>query len=114
MKTGEQLLKDATLRWDEEPKLKDEPLPNTYTPQSMEVVRTFGKWTVDKKGNMEYDKGRYYIEHERLHEDDWVCHLFEKGWIDWNEFIPAFFTACKLNKIEFVRLRVFYKSALKQ
>lgn len=112
MKTGMELIK-MTFKA-KKTKLSGENLALRYTPQSMEVAHEFGKWSVDKIGNMEYDKGRYFIGKERLREDDWISHLFEKGWIDWNEFVPAFFTACKINKIEHVTLRVFYKSALTQ
>lgn len=94
-------------------KLESEDIQLRYTPQSMDCASEFGDWKVDDDGNMEFRNGKYYIEKERLREDDWVCHLFEKGWINWNEFIPAYFTACKINKIEHVKLRVFYRSALK-
>lgn len=94
------------------PKLSDEPVQTRYTPQDMEVCYEFGKWRVDESGNMDYDNGHYSIEQESLSEDDWICHLFQKGWIDWNEFIPAYFTACKINKIEHIKARVFYNNAL--
>ena len=71
-------------------------------------ANTFGKWKVSKTGNMEYDKGRYSIEKNRLSEDDWIAHLFSKGWIDWNEFIPAYFQALKNADVQFITSRVFY------
>jgi hypothetical protein len=108
-KTGMDLIKMTYMS--KKTKLSANNLALRYTPQSMDVAYEFGRWKVDKNGNMEFNC-RYYIGNDRLKEDDWVSHLFEKGWIDWNEFIPAFFTACKINKIEHVTLRVFYKSAL--
>jgi hypothetical protein len=67
-----------------------------------------GKWDVKKNGDMEYDGGRYHIDAERLTEDNWILHLSEKGWIDFNEFIPAYFQALKNIGKEFVNVRVFY------
>lgn len=69
----------------------------------------FGKWTVSKSGYMVWDKW-YDIDEKRLAESDWFYHLFSKGWIDWNEFIPAYFQACKNAKIQTVNVRIFYKN----
>ena len=71
-------------------------------------ANTFGKWKVTIKGDMEYDNGRYFIRKERLSEGEWIAHLFEKAWIDWNEFIPAYFQAMKNANIQFVTSRVCY------
>jgi len=68
----------------------------------------FGKWTVAKSGYMVYDNW-YDIDEKRLSEDDWIYHLFSKGWIDWNEFMPAYFQALSNAKIQFVNIRIFYK-----
>lgn len=97
----------------DEPKLSDAPVQHRYTPQSMEVVYKFGDWLVDAKGNLCYKK-HYFIDKSSLKDSDLICHLFSKGWIDWNEFIPAYFTACKINKIEHLSIRTFYKSALNE
>jgi hypothetical protein len=92
------------------PKLKDEPTKNRFSGQSHEVCYEFGKWSVDKAGNMEYDKGKYYISRRRLQQDNWIIHLFQKRWIDWNEFMPAYLTACKINKIDSITIKIFYEN----
>lgn len=79
-----------------------------YSPQDREKkALKVGKWEVNTKGSMLYDS-YYAIPHNRLTEEDWIAHLFEKGWIDWNEFIPAYFQALKNADKEFVKVRVFY------
>lgn len=98
---------------DESYPIEKEPVESRYTAQSMEVAYEFGEWKVDQEGNMSFRNGRYDIDRGSLKDDDWFCHLFEKGWINWNEFVPAYFTACKINKIENVKIRIFYESALK-
>jgi len=73
-------------------------------------IINFGKWHVSNNGDMEYDNGRYFIEGTRLTETDWIYHLLtSKSWIDWNEFIPAYFQALKNINKEFVKIRIFYK-----
>ena len=51
-------------------------------------AKTFGKWVVDIDGGMDYNE-RYYLEPKQVLEGDMILHLFEKSWIDWNEFMPA-------------------------
>lgn len=80
-----------------------------FSPQDkIKQESQFGKWHVSKSGDMTYDNGRYSIYDNQLKEDDWISHMFEKGWIDWNEFIPAYFQALKNAGIQFKRERVFY------
>jgi len=69
---------------------------------------TFGKWTVSPDGCMDYDNDRYYIDSEDLKDDDWILHLFSKGWIDWNEFIPAYFQALKNAGFKNITIKVQY------
>lgn len=82
---------------------------NFFSPQDkIKQKSQFGKWQVSKSGNMIYDNGNYYIYDNQLKEEDWIAHMFEKSWIDWNEFIPAYFQALKNADIQFKRERVFY------
>jgi len=67
---------------------------------------SFGKWIVDDKG-LEYDN-RYFIEKEVIGDKDWMLHLSEKGWINWNDFIPAFLFACKLYGKQKIQIKTFY------
>ena len=80
-----------------------------YTPQTKEKLESkFGKWHVSIVGDMEYDNGRYYIYNNQLADDNWIAHMFEKGWIDWNEFIPAYYQALKNFGVKNLKTRVFY------
>lgn len=80
-----------------------------FSPQDkIQQESTFGKWHVSKSGDMNYDNGRYEIYDYQLTEEDWIAHMFEKGWIDWNEFIPAYFQALKNSNNQFQRIRIFY------
>lgn len=79
-----------------------------YSPQNrVKQELQIGKWHVKENGDLEYD-GYYHISGKRLTENDWIAHLFEKGWIDFNEFIPAYFQALKNIGEQYVNVRVFY------
>jgi hypothetical protein len=79
-----------------------------YSPQDrVKQEMQIGKWHVKENGDLEYD-GYYHISGKRLTEKDWIAHLFEKGWIDFNEFIPAYFQALKNIGEQYVNVRVFY------
>ncbi len=70
----------------------------------------FGKWYVYSNGNMIYD-GYYEIDSDSLrdtNDNDWILHMFGKEWIDWNEFIPAYFQALKNINIQFKKEQIFY------
>lgn len=77
--------------------------PHNRVKQKVQI----GKWNVKKNGDMCYD-GWYLIHANRLTKEDWITHLFEKRWIDFNEFIPAYFQALKNAGKEFVTIRIFY------
>ena len=68
----------------------------------------FGNWKVDEEGNLDHMKKPYFITADRLNEEDWLIHLAGKSWIDWNEFISAYFQALKNAEIQFIKMRVFW------
>jgi hypothetical protein len=79
-----------------------------YSPQNrVKQELQIGKWHVKENGDLEYD-GYYHISGKRLIENDWIAHLFEKRWIDFNDFIPAYFQALKNIGEQYVNVRVFY------
>jgi hypothetical protein len=83
--------------------------PETYTAQNkLRKSMTFGKWHVALDGDLEYDNGRYYISADRLTENNWIAHLFEKAWIDWNDFIPAYFQALKNIGVQKTEILIHY------
>jgi hypothetical protein len=65
------------------------PIRDSHTKQQT----VFGKWVVSANGDLDYDN-RYFIDHSRLSED-WISHLSEKGWIVFNDFIPAYLQALR-------------------
>lgn len=79
-------------------------------PDSKKRSFTNGKWTVELSGTLIYDKNgyNYDIHHSDLHDDDWILHLSSKGWIDWNDFIPAYFQALKNKGIQNINIKTFY------
>lgn len=90
-----------------------------YSPQdNTRKPATFGKWNVSSKGDMSYDKGRYCITSIQLLSNSesktWIAHLFEKAWIDWNDFIPAYFQALKNLGRQEVSVTVFYPQSIKK
>ena len=71
-------------------------LNNPYSPQDkIKKSAIFGKWSVSIKGDMSFDSGKYDINSDQLRQNDWITHMFEKKWIDFNDFIPAYFQALK-------------------
>ncbi len=71
------------------------------------TLKVFGKWTVYMDG-ISNNEREYWIDANRLAEDDWILHLSEKGWIDWNDFIPAYLYACKHFGIKKVEMTMAY------
>ena len=53
----------------------------------------YSGWSVDIHGNMDFN-GKYFIENNRLKENNWFIHLWGKHWMKWDDFIPAFYQAC--------------------
>ena len=70
-------------------------------------IKQFGSWEVSPKGDMNHD-GRYSIPSNRLTEDNWIIHMQEKGWIDFNTFLPAYLQALKNAGKQFVKIKTFY------
>lgn len=70
---------------------------------------TFGKWKVEPSGDMIYDGGRYAIYDNRLTWDEWILHLTSKGWIDWNDFIPAYLQALRNAGIQKLSILAYYE-----
>lgn len=77
-----------------------------YTQQKKAEV--FGKWEVRKNGDMIYDKGRYAIYSTQISNDDWLLHIYEKKWNDFNEFIPAYLQALRNAGIKKLEMKIFY------
>ena len=78
------------------------------------VCTRCGSWVIERDGSMlhvnpsrpgYYD---YYIEGDRLNEGNWVTHMIEKRWVNAQEFIRAFFTACQKRGLERVTLNANY------
>jgi len=87
----------------------DAELPRTFSPQCRtQKAMQFGKWKVSRSGDMSHDNGRYIIYNDQLRDNDWIAHMFEKSWINWNEFIPAYFQALTNAGIHQKRELVFY------
>jgi hypothetical protein len=80
-----------------------------FTPQnSIKQRSVFGDWKVSKSGDMSYKKGIYNIYDYQLTQNDWIVHMLEKEWVNWNDFMPAYFQACKNAGIQNKTELVFY------
>lgn len=66
-----------------------------------------GEWHVSENGDMTYGDDEYVIEADRLHENDWILQMFTKGWVDWNEFIPAYYQALLNADIQYKTEKVY-------
>lgn len=69
-------------------------------------VIIFGDWVVDIEGNLDCPKACYFIEKDRLTEDDWISHLMGKVWLDFNTFLPAYWEALMINKIKDLTINI--------
>jgi len=68
----------------------------------------FGKWKVYRNGDINFDNGYYFIDANRLKTEDWILHLMEKGWVDMNDFIPAYFQALQNIGVKHIKIQSFY------
>ena len=79
-----------------------------FSPQDKVSLKSkFGKWSVSKSGDMLHDSG-YPIYDHQLERDNWIIHMLEKDWVDFNDFIPAYFQALKNAGIKNKKVQVFY------
>lgn len=67
----------------------------------------FGSWKLKINGDLVGNDGRYVLHKECLADDDWIIHLFKKGVI-MDDFIPAYFAACKMNNIQNLKMITYY------
>ena len=61
-------------------------------------------WKVTERGDMICERASYVIPAERLGEDGWVSHMFEKSWVDRVQFLRAFKVACWKAGVKDVRI----------
>lgn len=66
-------------------------------------------WAISPNGDLKHIKMQYCIPADRLEEEDWILHLTEKAWIDFNTFIPAYFEACRRAGIKNIKIITNYK-----
>lgn len=74
----------------------------------MDEFVEFEQWKVYKNGDMDCEKAGYTIHADQLRKEDWILHMMEKRWVDFNDFIPAYFYAMKIAGIEFKSERISY------
>lgn len=74
--------------------------------QPLEPLKRFGEWLVFENGNMVHDTEGYEIDHDRLNESDWWTFFFTEPNFNWNEFIPAYFFACKQANVQTLNLNL--------
>jgi hypothetical protein len=71
-----------------------------------EPVKRFGGWLIYENGDMYQQNFEYEITFDRLNESDWWSFFVTEPNFNWNEFIPAYFYACKLAKVETLNLNL--------
>lgn len=75
----------------------------------MNTEKTFGSWKVDSDGDLVHPERGYDITSDRLDEKDWILHLSEKSWVNFNDFIPAYLYALSLAGISEVSIATQYQ-----
>lgn len=63
-----------------------------------------GSWKIEKDGTMVHQDTNYYIEGDRLSEDNWIQHMAEKKWVDLRQFVRAYLLACQVRGIKSVKI----------
>ena len=90
-------------------KINEGKINREFTSQnSIKQRSVFGDWKVSKCGDMSYKKGVYNIYDYQLPDNDWIAHMMEKEWVNLNDFMPAYFQACKNAGIQKITQLVFY------
>lgn len=85
---------------------------NSYG-EEYSIVAECSGWDVDVEGNITNRKWSYEISHERLREDDWILHLSEKKWFDYNAYLAfkcAYRVACGIAGVSPVKQTAFYSN----
>lgn len=83
--------------------------PDLISPQNKtKKAARFGQWTVSKDGDMGHNSGYSIFAEQLTSNNRWIAHMSEKRWIDWNEFIPAYFQALKNAGIQYTNELVHY------
>lgn len=66
-------------------------------------------WYLSTDGDMCNSRSDYFIEADRLDEDDWILHCMEMAWFDGNTFLPAYWEACRRAGIKEVTMKISYQ-----
>lgn len=69
-------------------------------------MKKFNDWKVYKNGDIIHTEMNYLISGDRLKENDWIEHMMYKGWVDLNDFIPAYFQALSYKNIESITIKL--------
>ena len=64
-------------------------------------------WAVNADGDL-IGWGYYFIDCNRLAEEDWFIHMMSKVQFDASTFMPAYIEACKRANIQKVTMKMFY------
>lgn len=51
-------------------------------------------WFINEDGNVVEKYSAYMVHKNTLGNNDWILHLLQKNWIDFNKFIPVYIEAC--------------------
>lgn len=64
-----------------------------YLPENpYKASLNIGKWNVNECGDICFDN-YYHIKKDQLQQFDWIIHLMNKNWFDFNEFMPIYMQA---------------------
>jgi hypothetical protein len=69
------------------------------------IDKAFGSWQVLENGDIRDDENDFFISSDRLNESDWWGFLLAAD-ISLDNFVRAYFHACRIAKIEKVVINV--------
>lgn len=65
------------------------------------------EWKMYADGGLKHKSG-YIIEHHTLDDKDWILHIMGKIHMNLDNFIPAYFKACKHKGINELSIKTSY------
>ena len=69
---------------------------------------TFGTWHADLNGDLSCQSRDYVISSNELTGTNWTQHLLGKKWINFNDFIPAYYQALVNANVKKITLDIYH------
>ena len=72
------------------------------------ISEKFDSWSVDVDGNLICEALGYFIQSDRLTENNWILHYSNIKKVNLNDFFPAYLHALEIMKIKEITFKTGY------